>query len=201
MIDWALSGAGAAFGLDGVDISTVLPNDCYGWPHNLAELNDYLLERYRRNSNNSNRSAVRLFYSLHSIDNRHSVIPIEDMDESHNIYKDLIRLSEFRKWYGIDIILYYMFIEGVNNLYIDDRGVVRTKELDLLKNIIKYYFDNNIELRVLRFNECEGSPYKEVENFDEVLSLYTKTLPKVKYQVSAGSEINAACGQFLCLTN
>lgn len=205
MVDWALSGAGVAFGLDGVDISTVLPNKCYGWPHNISKLNDYLLRRYRRNSNNSKRSAVRLFYSLHSIRNREKLIPIKGAKATNSIYdvyQDLDVLSEFRKWYGIDVILHYMFLKDFNDVRVNKHGVVYdAPELNLLKHIIKDYFDNDIEVRILRFYECEESNYKEIDNFDEALSIYTKVLPRIKYQVSAGSEINAACGQFLCLTN
>jgi adenine C2-methylase RlmN of 23S rRNA A2503 and tRNA A37 len=84
-----------------------------------------------------------------------------------------------------------MFLEGIN----DDDRTLRQIEV-LLGNVIK-----GAELRILRYNECENSPYKEAKNLDELIRKYAEVLPKVKYQVSAGSEIKAACGQFLCLTN
>jgi adenine C2-methylase RlmN of 23S rRNA A2503 and tRNA A37 len=188
MVDYAVGSSGFAFGLDGVDVATIMPDGCYGWPHNLGALNDYLIKRYHRNSNNNYRSAVRLFYSLHRVVGRSEIIPSASLNGTE---KDLELLAEFRRWYGVDIVLHHMFLAGINDTMSD--------LADLGMMIYKYFKD--VELRVLRFNECENSPYKESEYFDDLVSEYVKVLPKVKYQISAGSEISAACGQFLCLTN
>jgi adenine C2-methylase RlmN of 23S rRNA A2503 and tRNA A37 len=140
------------------------------------------------NPNSIGRSIVRIFYSLHKVMNREMIIPggmpgapISNLEE----------LDQFSKWYGNDIILHHMFIEGIN----DDESELEQIKL-LLTNVIP-----GAELRILRFNECKGSSYKESSRFDELVKLCAKNLPKVKYQISAGSEIKAACGQFLCLTN
>jgi adenine C2-methylase RlmN of 23S rRNA A2503 and tRNA A37 len=198
MIDWAISDSGYAFGLDGVDISTIMPDGCFGWPHNLASLNDYLTRRYRTNINNSRRSTVRLFYSLHSILRRKELIP---NGSSAGVKSDLEYLADFRKWYGIDIILHYMFLEGFSDKIHKSPHMFYPTDLSKISNIIYYKFNNNVELRILRFNKCKNSPYEESHDFDDLVTMYAKGLPKVKYQISAGSEIKAACGQFLCLTN
>ena len=57
------------------------------------------------------------------------------------------------------------------------------------------------ELRILRYNECDNSPYKESDKFDYIVKYFHDNLSKVKYQISAGSEIKAACGQFICNIN
>ena len=61
------------------------------------------------------------------------------------------------------------------------------------------YFSNrpDLELRLLRYNQCSGSPFEESSRFDEIAASFLKRLPRVKVQTSPGSEIMAACGQFL----
>jgi 23S rRNA (adenine2503-C2)-methyltransferase len=171
------------FGLDGVDIGTVLP-PCRGWQHQLGTLDDYL-RRYRCNPNNvGKRSRVRIFYSLHSSFHfdRMKLIPIVTPYLNNSIEM----LKSFNEWYNIDVILHHMFLDKVNDF--DD-------EIKRISTISK---NTGFEVRILRYNECENSPYKESKRFDEILKLCGKHLPKVKYQVSAGSEIKASCGQFLC---
>lgn len=185
ILSWAISDTGLAQGVDGVDFSTVLPESCLGWPHALATLNDCIENRHRRNSYNSHRSAVRLFYSLHSTDPdiRKRIIPSSG---SKGPMEDLQTLNKFRHWYGIDVILHHMFFDRIND---NSRELSR---MELITNtIIK-----DAELRILRFNSCEGSTLKEASNFDELLEKYTKLLPKVRCHNSTGGEINAACGQF-----
>lgn len=186
LTDWIIGDKGFAAGLDGVDIATVMPRENPGWPHQLAGLNDDLIKRFKRNPNNEDRSAVRLFYSLHSLERRHELIPCS---KKGFVIKDLLFLDKFRKWYGIDVILHHLFLEGIN----DDLGEEAESIINFLNEKMR-----RVELRVLRFNECENSPFKESKKFDSLVSLYASKLSKVKYQVSAGSEIKAACGQFLC---
>jgi hypothetical protein len=188
IVQWIIGDKNFAYGLDGVDISTTVPKENTGWPHWMAKLNDRLCGRFKKNPDNGDRSTLRLFYSLHKIKHRSDLIPINRFNSP---VCDLQLLSRLREWYGIDVIIHHMFLEGIN----DDDRTLRQIEV-LLGNVIK-----GAELRILRYNECENSPYKEAKNLDELIRKYAEVLPKVKYQVSAGSEIKAACGQFLCLTN
>ncbi len=186
IIEWATYERLVA-GLEGIDIATVMPRDNNGWPYQLAKLNDSC-DKYKINPSSKDRSNVRIFYSLHSVANRKSLIPCSKHGAP---VKDLQLLNKVRQWYGIDIILHYMFLEGVND-----------SESDLFR---LFWLSNDItgdtEIRFLRFNECKHSPYKESPNFDDLVKLCSEKLPRIKYQISAGSEIKAACGQFLCLTN
>lgn len=188
MVQWIIGDKNFAHGLDGVDISTTVPKENTGWPHLMAKLNDGLYGRFKQNPDNRGRSTVRLFYSLHKVNDRFELIPISRFNSP---VCDLQLLSRLREWCGIDVIIHHMFLEGIN----DDDRTLRQIEV-LLGNIIK-----GAEFRILRYNECESSPYKEAKNFDELVRKYAEVLPRVKYQISAGSEIKAACGQFLCLTN
>lgn len=185
LISWVIGDKNYAQGLDGVDISTVIPKENTGWPHQIAML-DEMLQGRRRNPDSLDRSLVRLFYSLHGVSNRQELIPINRLAQD-----DLRLLSRLREWHGIDIILHHMFLEGIND---GDRTLLQVQVV--VEDVIP-----GAEVRILRFNECDNSPYKESKKFDELVKKYAEKLPKVKYQISAGSEIKAACGQFLCLTN
>lgn len=184
---WIVGDSGRAFGLDGVDIATCYPRANYGWPHHIAVLNDRLEERFRLNPNRPDRSAVRLFYSLHGFMQRPRLIPASRKDAPISDLQDLQRV---REWYGIDVILHHMFLEGCND---------SESTMGVLKTLVDDYIPG-VELRILRFNECKGSSFKESSRFDELVKLYAANFPKIKYQISPGSEIQAACGQFLCLT-
>jgi adenine C2-methylase RlmN of 23S rRNA A2503 and tRNA A37 len=105
----------------------------------------------------------------------------------NDVANDLQLLNQFKQWYGVDVILHQLFLEGVNDTEHDLRQI--KAGIDCLIP--------DTELRVLRFNECENSSYKESKNFDDLVKRYSDVLPKVKYQISAGSEIKAACGMFL----
>jgi adenine C2-methylase RlmN of 23S rRNA A2503 and tRNA A37 len=173
-------------GLDGVDISTVLPPSAKGWPHFLGRLNHDLSNNQILNPHNKGRSPLRLFYSLHATsERRKDLIPV-----SGNAWSDLEKLCKFGYWYGIDIIIHHMFLEGIN----DTRSDVECLEV-LIKRACP-----DAELRILRYNECQNSPFKESPRFDELTSYAAEIMPKVKYQVSAGSEIKASYGQFLCVS-
>lgn len=163
------------WGLDGVDIGTVLPHTARGWPWALADMNEFLMDWGLNPNNKDGRSPVRLFYSLHAAVDKHrrKLIPIhkslqDDLDKLKRLYYD----------FGIDVICHHMFLEGINDDYVPDVG--------------------DFELRILRFNECENSPYKESPKFNELVQQAITGASRVKYQISAGSEIKAACGQFIC---
>lgn len=169
-------------GLDGVDISTVMPPKAKGWPFHLGVLNGELLNSFQRNPHSMDRSPLRLFYSLHS----EKLIPSR---KRNGVWNDFKKLKEFNYWYNIDIILHHMFLDGVND---------KKSDVELIQALLERT-GLEAELRVLRYNECPNSEYRESRNFDELVSYAAEIMPKVKYQVSAGSEIKAACGQFLCV--
>jgi adenine C2-methylase RlmN of 23S rRNA A2503 and tRNA A37 len=172
-------------GVDGVDIATVMPKNLNtGWPHQYNVLND-CLDKFNVNPSSKGRSKVRLFYSLHGMNERKELIPALRFNSP---IIDLQELNKFSNWYGIDIMLHNLLLEGVN-----DSNSTMNKIVLLIRNLIP-----NAELRILRYNECENSPFKESKKFDALVKLYAKALAKVKYQTSSGSEIEAACGQFLC---
>lgn len=185
MFGWAIGAQNLATGIDGVDIATVMPRENYGWAHQFALLNDYLKGRYRRNNSVEGRSIVRVFYSLHSIANRVNIIPT---NRKGGPVIDLQELSRARSLYGIDVILHQLLLKGIN----DNDGAIEDTA-NILNNLI-----NGAELRVLRFNKCSGSTYEETDKFDALVRKYAEVLPKIKYQISPGSEVKAACGQFLC---
>jgi adenine C2-methylase RlmN of 23S rRNA A2503 and tRNA A37 len=58
---------------------------------------------------------------------------------------------------------------------------------------------NNLkcQLRLLRFNQCTNTKYKESPRVDGLIRTLAKTVKDFKYQLSPGSEISAACGMFL----
>lgn len=185
ILKWAIGDHNYAIGIDGVDISTVLPkNTSNGWPHQLGLLNDYLQERYKNNNLVTERSIIRLFYSLHHPVLRHVLIPMANK----HIINDLLFFNEIKKWYGIDVILHHMFLNGVND---------SENDMQVIKTFMKESGLSDAELRILRYNECENSPYKESKQFDELVKLYAENFERIKYQISTGSEIKAACGQFI----
>jgi adenine C2-methylase RlmN of 23S rRNA A2503 and tRNA A37 len=182
IIMWAIRDKGVAIGIDGIDIATMMPMSKPGWPHHLAALNDDLFE-YRVNPHSKGRSNLRIFYSLHKFNDRKYLMPASRFNDPAN---DLQLLNQFKQWYGIDIILHQLFLDGIND---------NENELSHIKAAINCLIED-VEVRILRYNTDKDSPYKESGRFDELVSLYSNVLPKVKYQISSGSEINAACGMF-----
>jgi len=178
MINFAVGNRNYAMGIDGVDISTTMPRQCHGLPYQLGVLNDYLRSRYRINPMASKRSIVRIFYSLHDIENRKKIIPINS-----NVYDDLEKLFEIRRIYGLNIIIHHLLLKGIND---------SESYIGKIKDLI-----GDLELRILRYNKCKESKFEETDKFDELVKLYADNIPVVKYQTSSGSEIKAACGQFL----
>ena len=177
---------GYAVGLDGVDIGTVFPKNSKNL-HILNDLNQSL-ERYwtkpfGKNHCNTDkpRSPLRIFYSLHKIHYREELIP------NSNFYRNTRQtLEEFKNLCNIDVIFHYVFLDGVNDSKVDVDALIRL--FSKLKNF---------ELRILRYNECRDSPYKESSKFDSIVKELNESIPRIKYQISPGSEIKAACGQFI----
>ena len=174
-------------GLDGIDISTCMPASTKrGWQHQYGLLNDEL-RQFKLNPASKGRSPLRLFYSLHSVypKVRQTIMPNTAFCWS---LKDIDSLRSFSDWYGIDVIFHHILLDGINDT------------MAHVKRLVEVVSTTGMELRFLRYNECDNSPYKESSKFDEIVKYCAEHLPKIKYQVSAGSEIKAACGQFLCKT-
>ena len=193
-----------AVGLDGVDLSTVMPRVkdvkksldnlkrledlLYRWP--LNPHNDVLVHRNNEFGNAPDvypsRSRFRIFYSLHSAiqETRDDLIPnATPLDEA---IPALLEYSENNKY---NVIFHHMFIDGFNDT---------DEEIDALIALFDKYDLYNYEIRILRYNECDVSTYMhESDNFKNIIKRSVDVHPHIKVQVSAGSEVKAACGQFL----
>ena len=178
-----------AIGLDGVDIGTVFPNNSKDL-HILNQLNQSLerhwIKPFGKNVYNTDkpRSPLRIFYSLHRFDGLRSKYLIPNSEDFNNIKHTLFNLKELC---GIDVIFHQVFIDDQTDM---------PWLISELKNLFRGYFED-FELRILRYNECSSSPYKESSKFDEIVKELNESIPIIKYQISPGSEIKAACGQFL----
>lgn len=170
-----------ARGLDGVDIGTVMPTT-----ENLSTLNDLnqtLRRAYPRNIYNTDpyRSTVRVMYSLHCCHNRNKLIPLK----AKTPLKDLEELKYLSEYTGINVICHQIFLEGIN----DDNYTI---------SCLKEWFKKvPFELRILRYNKCRQSLFTESSKFDSIVQELNSGIPRIKYQISPGSEIKAACGQFI----
>ena len=203
MLDYAMF-KGFTKGLDGVDLSTVMPKVKHVEEslNNLKELenilvkypmnphNDVVVHRNKEFSNTDNfypnRSRFRLFSPLHSAIQKTpdelipNAMPIDEAIEA------LVNYSENNKY---NVIFHHMFIDGFND---------SDEEVDALIDLINDYDLHNYELRILRYNTCEVSTYMhESSDFKNIIRKLINVHPHVKVQVSAGSEVKAACGQFL----
>lgn len=196
---------GHAKGLDGVDLSTVMPKVknveetfarlqqlevMLAEDYNLNPHNDILVHRDAEFSNTDltypARSRFRLFYSLHSAiqSSRDELIPnAMPLDKA---IPALVKYSEDNKY---NVIFHHMFMDGFND---------SDEEVDALIALIEKYELQNYELRILRYNTCEVSTYiHESDRFKDIIKRLMEVHPHIKVQISAGSEVKAACGQFL----
>lgn len=195
LMDWLMD-KGYTRGLDCVDLSTVLPKVHGSWISYFGALNQALApyplnpESFRieqaelsNQKEYKNRSRFRLFYSVHSAiqATRENMVPnARPLVEAIPLLKELMAT-------GVNLILHQLFVEGLN-----DSEIEVTALLDLLSE----HFPHN-ELRVLRYNFCDRSPYREWSRVDLAVSRIADAHPALKVQVSAGKEVAAACGQFL----
>lgn len=195
LMDWVMA-QGYAQGLDCVDLSTVMPPVKNDWAERFVELNSQL-EKYPINpesfkmeqaefatqSEYKNRSRFRLFYSVHSAiqATRDKMVP-----KAMPLIEALPKLREFATR-GPNLLLHQLFIEGLND---------SKEEVDALLEILATYFPEQ-ELRVLRYNFCDRSPYKEWDQIDEAVARIADNHASLKVQISSGKEVAAACGQFL----
>lgn len=173
-------------GLDSIDIGTTIP--IY---HPNLSLHLSLLKLDLENSDieinplkKKNQSLIRLFYSNHSSIIREDIIPFSFFDETYDALKYLKGIES----YGIDIILHQILLKDIND---------NKQEVLKLKDIVNK-IDINPEVRILSYNKCENSTYEETDKFNELVKIYSDNFKRVKYQISAGSEIKASCGQFIC---
>ena len=203
-LDW-VGEKGYAKGLDGVDMSSVIPNNVgIGWIDIFQELNNEL-KNFPLNPNNdvvvhkeklssnmdhyTKRSPFRFFYSLHSVvqSTRDKIIPNGLPVKDANLYLNL-----FSPFNEPNIIFHHMFMEGVND---------SDEEVDaLIEFLLKTGISENRELRILRYNDCEDTTINESPRFDELVGKLAKYQKRLKVQISTGKEISAACGQFITNT-
>ncbi len=200
-LDW-IKAKGYAQGLDGVDISTVLPrikNDV--WMEQCQWLSEELQGMFDLNPNNrmadnvedgygtftfyEGRTVFRLFYSLHSAiqETRDRIIP-----NAMPIAEALEKLKEVSTEgdHPVDVIIHHMFLEGINDSEEEVNAVVEfMRELP------------GSELRILRYNKHDDSDIQESKVFKECMCLLGDRVPKIKVQVSQGGDVKSACGQFI----
>lgn len=198
VLDWVFD-YGFAKGLDGVDLATVYPKTKnLDWVENFNELNRYLMT-LPQNPNNeisdqadkpfsqleryTHRTPFRLFYSIHSAlqDNRDKLIP-----NANPLAKTLPVLVE--NCNEFNLIFHHMFLNGIND---------SDEELEALIDLVGKYVKDR-ELRILRYNECSsGFFFFESKRFVDIVKRLTEHTENLKVQISPGSEVKAACGQFI----
>ncbi len=195
LLDWIFS-HGYAVGLDGVDLSTVMPKlNNRNWIatfHNLdAELRKYSLNPIYSMDNieytngfYSHKNVFRLFYSVESAiqEKRENVIP--NAMPIEQAIEQFLEYSENGKY---TFILHHLLVDGLND---------SEEELEALIKLINKNFQNN-ELRILRYNFCSKSNFKESEKFIKQIRQLSNQINFIKVQVSPGTEVSAACGQFI----
>lgn len=195
LMDWLME-KGYARGLDCVDLSTVLPPVKDGWLEYFPKLNR-ALDKYPVNPESFRieqaevstqheyvgRTRFRMFWSVHSAvqATRDKMVP-----GAMPLADALPRLREFMRA-GPNLMLHQLFVEGLNDT---------PEEVTALLALLKENFPAQ-ELRVLRYNFCDRSPYREWDRIDEAVSRIADEHAALKVQVSAGKEVAAACGQFL----
>lgn len=189
IIDYALNGVKFK-GIDGVDVCTSLPNLYHDKLRSVEALNKMLLEEinYRSflnpNHDWTTRTPVRLFISLHSA----NTYPRRGLIPGSNIIVDICNFLCLQNDENkINRIFHVIFFEGIND------------DIQSIHNLVKLAQTFNAELRVLRFNKCSGMTLNETNeaNFWKIIEYLKTQKIKFKYQESPGSEVLAACGQFI----
>lgn len=195
LMEWLMS-KGYTKGLDCVDLSTVLPPVKSTWVERFVALNQEL-QRWPVNpqsfrveqaelathSGYDARSRFRMFWSVHSAvqSTRDKMVPgAMPLQEALPLLKDFAQA-------GPNLLLHQLFVEGLND---------SDAEVSALLALLKDNFPQQ-ELRVLRYNFCDRSPFREWDNIDHAVARIADNHERLKVQVSAGKEVAAACGQFL----
>jgi len=186
LAEWLME-EGYAAGIDGVDLSTVLPRTKENWSEDFIQL-DRELDWYPSNpqtlSREAGRSRFRLFLSVHSAvqETREQLIP-----GAQPLVVSLEQVAEFRREGGCSVILHHLLFDGLNDSDVEIAAFADAlKEHELL----------GTEVRLLRYNSCGRSPLVESSRFEEAAAVLSALTP-VKVQTSLGSEVRAACGQFI----
>ena len=182
---------GLSAGCEGIDMSTTLPiNMCQEgsrtkWIEDLKELNEWLEQFPKNEINDEQNSRLRFFYSLMSMDfiARRSLVGGKNTVSNpgfviNKVFPDI-------KKAGIDTICHHILLDGVND---SDKD---------LQELTEWFADSESELRLLRYNTCTGSPYKESPRFDEFAEHLKTRINRLRCQISVGSEVKSACGMFL----
>lgn len=158
--------------IESIDLGTVFPK--------IMKVSLPESDIVRLNFDNNIERGVRIFYSGHMYSEimRSMWMP----GANYDVQQVFNQLNIYNKFTKIPFILHHIFLHNVN----DD---------DIVIGQIAYL--NPPQLRVLRYNQCPQGPYLESSKFNELMIKLSSTLPNVKYQISPGSEIQAACGQFI----
>ena len=174
LIRW-ITNRGYAIGVDSIDYGTILPiNITEGFDDRIISLNRYTKDQYLINTKNDHGPVVRVFYSLHGVrGTREYLIPKGEFD---------LKLLSTLTAAGIDVIIHYTFIEGVNDSEV---------EVDYLKFFMRDH--PQYQLRLLRYNT--NGKFQESLRFIEIWNDLSDP-PNIKYQISPGSNVRAACGMF-----
>jgi 23S rRNA (adenine2503-C2)-methyltransferase len=169
--------------IEGVDIATTLPKISSGDINILDSINKFLQDSGKLTDRPKERTAVRVFYSLHSLidENRKKIIPHTLPVDSALPY--LANLSE-----SYNVIYHYMFLDGINDSMRD------------VYALIDYFSTSKDQLRILRYNKCPNSSFHESRKFIRNIKALESKI-NLKVQLSPGSEISAACGMFLLTKN
>jgi len=184
IMDYVLKN-GYALGLDSIDVGTTLPNKntIFLFISNMNWLNE-IANKYQRNPLAiKNSTPARLFFSLHSFDQkiRGGLIP---PTKNYNPVEKALQLQTYA---DTDLIFHQIFFKGIND---------SDEQVDSFIQTYNKYFQNN-ELRVLQLNECEHSRVEKTDRSKKILQKLNDNIEFLKVQHSAGSEIKASCGQFL----
>lgn len=195
ILNWIFEN-GYAIGLDGVDLSTVMPKlNNNGWIkkfHDLEEqLHNYPINPIYNMDNieftngyYSHKNIFRLFYSVSSAiqERREVVIP-----NAMPLVNAVKQLKEYEQNGKYTLILHHLLVHDLND---------SEEELRSLIKFVNDDFKDN-ELRILRYNFCAKSHYKESERFIKQIKDLSNNIDFIKVQVSPGTEVSAACGQFI----
>lgn len=195
ILDWIFEN-NYAIGLDGVDLSSVLPrlnnNNWIDIFHKLEkELHKYIINPIYKmdnveytNNNYTHKNIFRLFYSIGSPNQEKKDIIIPNAMPLNDAS---IALNEYQKGGEYPVILHHVLVEDLND---------SEEELNELINFVNNNFTNN-ELRILRYNFCAKSSYKESERINIQVKKLSENINFLKVQISYGAEVAAACGQFI----
>lgn len=194
LLDWIMAN-GLAKGLDGVDLSTVLPPVKPDWIQRFQDL-DTALGAYPKNpvyamdnaavatGEYGHRNPFRMFYSIHSAlqSLRDKTVP-----KALPLADAVPQLQAYAQDGAHSLIFHHLLVDGLNDTQ---------AELEALADWMNAYFPDS-ELRILRYNLCARSPYKESDSFLRQIRWLSDHVNFLKVQISPGNEVSAACGQFI----